>query len=86
MFVAITILRTPGGGRSNTSRWFTVGISEWRGMTRSDPEGVRSSDRLIKDGDKPKVSLISSEIKSSILTWASELGIYESNTRSFSFK
>lgn len=32
MFVAITILRTPGGGRSNTSRWLTVGIIECNGM------------------------------------------------------
>jgi hypothetical protein len=37
MFVAMTILRTPGGGLSKTSLWFTVGIKECRGTIRSLP-------------------------------------------------
>ena len=38
MLVAMTILRTPGGGLEKTSRWLMVGMREWRGMMRTRPE------------------------------------------------
>ena len=34
MLVAMTILRTPGGGLLNTSCWLADGIMLWRGMMR----------------------------------------------------
>ena len=35
ILVAMTILCMPGGGRSNTLSWFTVGISECSGIIRN---------------------------------------------------